>query len=311
MYFPFLVVLVTSQADPSSFMLNIDQASLSDPQSDFVENFFEKGFRFVINVTKLDTYDIETPEFFLSNDEVSWKVLLTKRTSSNDNETVLAVSLMSIFAENLTNEMYKVNAVLKLLNQNQQVSKTVINGINGDKFSKVNPQHEFGEISDWNGFLQQHVNGDKAIFECEISIEPHYEREFELISAKFHFLIEHLSQLQNSSTSEFQVNDIDWRILVERHQNSLGIFLCANPDDLHLSLSWTVEGTFQILSLQKNVIPTFRQFKFIFHRRDLCQGFKQFIDWRELIDPRNEYAVNDAAIFQIEMRVLPPKSLWN
>lgn len=302
---------MTIQADPSSFALNVNQASLSDPQSDFirVENFFEKGFRFVINATKLDNYDIETPEFFLSNDKVSWKVLLTKRTSSFDNETVLAVSLISIFAENLTNQMYKVNAILKLLNKNQQVA--VIKMISDGKFSNVKPQHEFGEISDWNGFFDQHVNEDEATFECAISIEPHFEREFELTSAKFQFLIEQLSQLRNSSTSEFQVGDIEWRIFVERQQNSLGIFLCAEPDDLHLSLFWTVEGTSQILSLHKNLIPTFRQFNFIFHRRDLCHGFKQFIDWRELIDPRNEYVVNDAAIFQIDLRVLPPKPLWN
>lgn len=131
---------------------------------------------------------------------------------------------------------------------------------------------------------------------------------------RFKFDIEHLNTREIESP-EFSLSKVNWKIKLRKRSTSennndanvLDVFLvCAALSDVCSTWSCEVQANFKLLSLNSSENDIEKSLsKKEFNNRCLSHGIHKFIEWSELVDPKNSFVDENEAIFEIEILTNP------
>lgn len=129
---------------------------------------FATGFRFTLNTANLNSGWMNSPEIELRN--LKWKVKFCKKSTEGSNDTgSLAVHLESTFDKDSTKWWCDAQAAFKSLQKDDQADKSVVKYLSKKTFDKENLSHGIDDFIKWDVFLRQHVYGNQATFEIEMT----------------------------------------------------------------------------------------------------------------------------------------------
>lgn len=265
-------------------------------------------FRFTVDVSNLASNPIESSEIQVNN--VNWKIKLRKNTVDDGGTEALGIYLVSPFNHNTANSTCEAQAAFKLLRNDDQSDQSVVKYLRKQTFSNINRSHGFDDFIDWNDFHAHFVNEGKAILKVEISAEPIYratEMNIEQEYAKIHVLLEKANELQSCYSPVTVVRGIKWKLLIEKRDDALAIFLQADKMDMCKNWFYDVECTFELLSIEEENDGMKRMTRTDYHYDKDDWGFAHFIQWEDFT---TRYTYADQANFVVEFKVHEPRPLW-
>lgn len=277
---------------------------------------YRRGFELLLNVTNLELTCIKSPLVYVNG--VSWTLAICKKaTAPNatdaDTDSSITMEISPAIDEiNATRWSCMANALIELIPTNS-IQKSLFFEMKTQKFTQNGPfEYEISTGVNSADFMKYYVNsGGDVKFHLNIATDkfrpvPVIEQN----SVSFRFILENLSGLNTVFSKRIRIRDIDWRIVAKKNHHSLGLYLVANKNDMDVNSVWQVTASFEVLSFNQRTRSNRKQFTTTFHRRMFNRGISEFMSWDYLTNPRNRYVDLDAAVFQIELKVDEPESLW-
>lgn len=273
---------------------------------------FQKGFDLLLNVTNLQLNCTKSPILHVNG--MSWTLEFCNRAwGTNQNDSLIDITILPSVNENASLRWScEANAIIKLFSLDT-MNKSVTFNMTTQKFTNNGPSgYGFSTGINWKNFTHYYVNsgGDVKIHLNIASTKLRCIPDIEQNSAKFRFILDELSELRSDSSMKVRARGIKWQVLAKRNHGSLGVYLHADQDDMDINSAWQVTASFEILSLNGAASSNRKNFTTTFHRRMTNWGFAQFMSWNDLINPKNKYVDLDTAIFQVELEVDEPTSIW-
>lgn len=129
--------------------------------------------------------------------------------------------------------------------------------------------------------------------------------------------MENISDLDRFESEVVNVRGVDWKLIVERNGDFVGVYLYANheiisgePNVLRQIDTYDVEATFELLSADTSVTPLKKSFNpqdyrpsYFYWGYGATKGVENFIKFNELMDPNNKFVQNNKATFIVEFSV--------
>lgn len=267
-------------------------------------------FRFTVNANALESTNcVESSNVVLR--DVSWKVKLCKRPTK-DIDTTKATNVVDIFLISALDDgsgkwSCEAQAVFTLLQKEGQNDKTIRNVLQKQQFGDANLSFGIENFVDWDKFLAEYVNDNKAFLDVEISTNPLQRivpSKMVQLYTRLHMFVENVSKLDEIFSSEVIVQGIKWKIHIEKIADNLAVYLLASDIT---DMSWSYSGDIKIELLSYDGRPLAQRLGHDFSWATPEAGFDKFLSWSEFIDSKNKYVVNDKANFIVEFKVDEPK----
>lgn len=268
-------------------------------------------FRFTADVSNLASNAVESSEIKLSN--LNWKVKLQKASIGDNSKEVLGVSLVAEIDDKTMDWSCEAQTTFKLLRTDGKLDQSIVKYLPKRKFSNEEPSHGFDEFIDWNEFLEQFVDRNKAIFNVEISAEPSIRSrglDIDRNYAKYRVMIEHIDELSNpgSFSPETIVRGIRWTINARKNGDKCSLYLYADERDMDMNWFYEVDATFRLLPFDEDDQPIERSFTRKFCHGMSSRGFSEFVTWAKFVDKR--YTQGHRAIIEVELKMKDAEPRW-
>ncbi|KAI5638749.1 BTB/POZ domain-containing protein [Phthorimaea operculella] len=109
------------------------------------------------------------------------------------------------------------------------------------------------------------------------------------------------------------IHKLPWRILVKREPNDyLGVYLYCDADILPaVKDDWSCEAKceFKLFSADPKQRPNLDKFTQTFSRKANNWGPTKYMEWKKLLDPKNNYIKNDSITLEVFVAVEPPQGV--
>lgn len=278
-------------------------------------NCLASVFRFTADVSYLSQRCVESSNVTLNN--LSWKVQICKGTY-NSGDTI-DVTLAASSDGSHSNWSTEAEATIKLHPKKtvQLIEKTLPK----TKFTSDDFERTIKNVVSYSDFMSNFVYDNLAEFEIALSTVHLAEKEqtdVDVIKTRLHVMLDDVSNLVKSETSEFVVRGIRWKVVVERiggAQEGLGgtlaIYLEAAEEDFGNSLSYDVEMQFTLLTFDKNAPVSSEAYSQVFHWGATKGGANNFMRWEIFLDPSRKFILDNRANLLVEFKVSEPKTLWD
>lgn len=252
---------------------------------------------------------VESSEITLSN--VSWKVKLCKRQTSNGTDVV------DFYLQSLSNEheywSSDAQATIKLLPVND-IDRILVRKLAKRNYKNTNSANAVKAFISWEDFVQNYVNDNVAKFEIELSTNgvTHYApRNVTQSFSRVQILLDDVSKLEDFNSSNVVVQGVNWKVHVQRKDYYLGVFLEADEDDFSMGSSYNVTAVFKLLSFDFNTKPLTKTLVHNYRWGSTEQGFKEYLYWDDFLTSNNKYVFQGRAHLLVQFKVADPESLWD
>lgn len=249
---------------------------------------------------------VETSEFLLNG--ITWKFegCQIQKGPTNELKNYLNISLVSVFNGESTSWSCEANATFTLLPSDETKTENVSKSFEYYSFNKELNYKGFDEFIEWSKMEQNYVNKNKeAIFRVEIEAKtPNRSSDLIQTQCTFRMRIKEVSHFNYQYSNDVTVGGISLNVLVMKKtiQNIdyLAIYLYPHGDDMDISKTWKVKAKFQINEGDKPA-KTFDWQEF--NWRTSSYGFGKFMTWKDLIDEKNKYVLDDATMIEVDLSV--------
>lgn len=278
----------------------------------------ETNFRFKFDIEKLESKEIESPEFSLS--KLNWKIKLCKRSTSESNTidtNVLDIFIVCVALSDICAAWScDVRANFKLVSSSaseQEIEKSFTR----KEFNNKCLSHGINGFISWAELIDPkngYVNENEAIFDIDILTNPLNcikSMEMEQTSTKFRLIVENVSKLGNTYSPEVIVRGVRWKIQTKKEDEHFAVYLWAVEDDMDMNWCWQVEYSFKLLSFNSKIEPIdCKSTSDVFRWGTPSWGYGKLIKWLDFVDAKKRFVRNDTAILQVKFTVKPPMPLW-
>lgn len=296
------------KAFPEGLNNNQKDGTSSSSERKALEN---NNIRFKVNYKEIENSKnvegrgkcVELSENVLST--VPWKIAACKTTESandstdnRDETTHLKIGLATT-----AKWSFDTTGTIKLISNdgNKDESKELKKSFNSE-------QEQYIDILDWKK-IDDFTNNDELTFDITVSISSlkriPTSSGVEQITTKFYVKVPNVASTTYSP--EVSVAGIKWKVLTKKNGDFLAIYLYAIDEDMGLNESWKVEFTFNLLSWDDKLPGFSRKYETNFSWESPAFGFNTFLKWDELKKDDKKYLKDDAALFQVELKITPPK----
>lgn len=250
---------------------------------------------------------VELSENVLST--VPWKIAACKitKTTSTETRTEKTNYLIISLAPNAKWSI-DVKGEIKLFNKDGKTSKSI--PMDEKSLSSSSPLYIEILKSEKEDEIKDYIDDEgKLTFDFTLSI-PSLKRiptssQVEQITTKFYVKVPNVASTTYSP--EVSIAGIKWKVLTKKNGDFLAIYLYAIDEDMGLNESWKVEFTFNLLSWDDKLPGFSRKYETNFSWESPAFGFNTFLKWDELKKDDKKYLKDDAALFQVELKITPPK----
>lgn len=268
-----------------------------------------KKVNFTFSVT-LEGDETEHISSEIIMNDIHWKIKICERKDRD--ETVVEAALMCKPPKNLGDSKWYCEAMATVslisFDINRQFNLT---NIPATQFEDEHLSSQLVEI-----IRSTDLKKDQQIsFDVHLLVNPpfyHTSTDVVHLLANFQFSIKNVSGPGRKFSPDINVRGTIWNVFVQKIENDLAIFLNYKRNEKNVNWCWQVECSFTLLSFDKNVGSVTKNIRKNF-KTGLYNGWgcKRFLDWKTFLDPEKAYVRNDEAIFEIDLKVEPPRPLWS
>lgn len=271
--------------------------------SDYLDN---NVIHFTVNVDDIEKSaenSVELPETLLGS--VPFTIQISKKKEEKkgdeDQKYSLQVALTSVSAK----MSFTAKGDIKLLHKEENSDPKKIE-ISND-FNSAQPTILKKILDDWND-LGNYKKDNQIRFEITVTISSLQRRKSPITTTTSKFLVKVRNVNKSLFSQEVSIADVKWKVLTEKNEDHLSIFLYAIDEDMDQKASWEVKVIFKLLTFDSGAKPFSREVTHTYNWKSLNYGFFNFISWDVLTKAENKHLDGDAAVFQIDVTVTPKTS---
>lgn len=244
---------------------------------------------------------IESPEFTLNS--LAWRLRLCRRHMITSNEAdEIDLSLVLIVNENTM--AWSCDAHMNITLHSKDGKESINRQMEWHAFNRAAPSYSIRNITIMHDLFYNYMVNDVVTFTIWMSTKsPNRSFALDEIAKTFYVRIKNTHKLTRQYSNGIRVHGIGWTILSIKVNDSFGIYVIANADDMDAYRFWNVSAKFQLISFDKKKIFT-KQFTNVqFNWMESTWGFMDFLKWTDFLDPNNKYVENNVAVVRIELNV--------
>lgn len=275
------------------------------------------GSEFSCLLTITDSGHFNTPELIVG--EVPWRINFRKVVNRKNDERLLYAWLSCEYQCENVNWWIEAEANLKLLPLNGE-EEPIEMKFQKNKFMESSRMSEwkFIHLEDFLGQENGYVKDNGFSIECAIVMspmikEPCLPSSHVAIRTRQQFImkVEKVDVLKSVTSPKYNLRGADWYVKLTKYGGKLSVHLYKDKSDQELTLSVDVNFSVKLLSFSQESNPIILKFNRTFMSEDTSGwGWGEFVDWDTFIDKDKQYVKNNAAFFDIAIKIGPWKLMW-